>query len=87
MIDVTQPGDRVLDLAGDLGLHLSRRSAGLRDGYRHGRNVEIRRIVDPQLDEAHPAGDRQKQEQDDGGDRVADRPRGNIAVHGLASFS
>jgi hypothetical protein len=56
VVDVAEADHRVLDLAGDLGLHLRRRRAGLGHGDGDSRQVEIGTVIDAQLVEAHPAG-------------------------------
>src|SRR6185369_1132481 len=66
--------DRVLDLARDLGFHLSRRDARIRDRDDHGRELDVGPVLNTELREADQARDREPDEQDDDGRRIANRP-------------
>src|SRR5690606_32601229 len=56
-----------------------------RDVYR--REIDVRAVVDVQSTERNQPGQGQPDEQDDGDDRIADRPCGDVAqVHWLAAW-
>ncbi len=79
--DVGDAGDRILDRAGDLGLHFRRRRAGL--GHRHGDRGEgdVRELLDRHGHVGDQAGEAERDEQDRDRDRVADRPAGDGESH------
>ena len=74
LLDAGDRRDGVLDLARDLALHLRRRDAGIRDRDDDGRELDVGPIQHAELREADQARDRQRDEQDDDGNRIADRP-------------
>ena len=81
VLDALQRRDRVLDLARDFGFHLRRRGAGQRCDDRHRRQIDVRELLDLHRLEADDADQRQHHEQQDGRDRIADRPRRNVDGH------
>jgi hypothetical protein len=83
VLDALQRGHRILDLARHLGFHLRRRRAGQAGGDGDGRQVDVHELLDLHGLEGHQAGQRQQDEQQDGRNRIADRPGRNVH-HGLA---
>jgi hypothetical protein len=77
MMDAAETRDRVLDPVRDLALHLRRRGAGLGDGDRHQRVVDVGARVHPELRKADQAAQGEDDEQDDDRNRIPDRPGGN----------
>jgi hypothetical protein len=76
MLDVRDAGDGVLDLTGDLGLHLAGGGAALGDGDGHQRERDVGILLDRQHHIAGDAGQDQGDEQNRDRDRVLDRPGG-----------
>ncbi len=88
--DVIDPGhrcDRVLDLAGHLGLQLRRRDPGIVDAHRDRRDIQVRPVLDPEFVQAHYPCDGQRHEQDDDRDRSLDRPGGEVHVGPASSLT
>ena len=86
---LVDPADRVdgfLDLVGDLGLDLFRRSAGKPGRDDDGGKVDLGKAIEPQLREGERADDRQRERDD----RRKDRPtngNGSEPLHDLISES
>ena len=74
LLDAGDRRDGVLDLARDLAFHLRRRDAGIRDGDDDGRELDVGPIEHAELREAQEARDRQRDEENDDGNGIADRP-------------
>ena len=62
LLDAGDRRDGVLDLARDLGLHLRRRDAGIRDRDDDGRELDVGPIENAELREADESRDRQRNE-------------------------
>ena len=86
VFDARQIGDGILDALRHLRLELGGRRAGLRDGHLHHRHVDVGKARHRQLGEAHQAEHAQDREQQDRGDRLADRERGEVDVHCAIPF-
>ena len=74
MLDALQSGDRILDLARDLGFQLGGRSPRPCGADRHGRQIDVRKILDLHGVESHESGQGQHHEQQDARNRVTDGP-------------
>src|ERR1700677_4267921 len=81
MPDAVQAGDRVLDRLGDLRLELGRGGAGLRDQHLHDWDVDVRKPRDRHRTKADDAEQEENGEGNDRGNRLADRPGGNVQAH------
>jgi len=84
VLNALQRRHRILDLARHLGFHLRRRRAGQAGSHRHRRQFDVHELLDLHRLEAHDAGQREEQEEQDGRRRIADRPRRNVQ-HGKPS--
>ncbi|KFB78622.1 MAG: hypothetical protein AW06_000030 [Candidatus Accumulibacter cognatus] len=78
VLDALHGGDRVLDLACDLGLHLRRCGARQRRGDGHRRQVDVHELLDLHRPEGEDAGQREQDEEEDRRNRVTDRPGRNV---------
>ena len=78
VLDALQRGDRVLDLACHLGLELRRCRPRQRGGDDDHRQVDVRHVLDFHGPETHESGQRQQQEEQNGRNRIADRPGGDV---------
>src|SRR5690606_18934919 len=84
MLDAGDRGDGVLDLLGDLRLQLGRRRTGVGDRDRDERHVDVREPRDRQPHEGDDAEGAEDDEKQDGRNRVADRPGGEVPAHPFA---
>ena len=78
VLDALQRGDRVLDLARDLGFELGGRGAGQRCRDDHHRQVDVGEVLDFHRAKTHQSDECQQQEKQDRRNRVFDRPGGNV---------
>ncbi len=81
MLDALQGGDRVLELARDVGFHL--RWRGTRQGRadRDGGQVNVGELLDLHRPEGHRPQQGEHDEQQDRRNRIADRPGGDVQDH------
>lgn len=81
VLDAGNIGDRILDALGDLAFELGWSGAGLRHRHRDQRNVDVREARDRQLREGEQAKHAQHDEEQDRGNRLSDRPGGEVDAH------
>ncbi len=74
VLDAGHRGDRVFDLARDLGFQLRRRNARIHDRDDDRGQLDVGPVLHSELGEADQPRDGQRDEQDDDGNRIADRP-------------
>src|SRR5262245_61709658 len=84
MMKPRDTGNGILDLFGNLRFERTGRCAELRNQYGDDRNVNVRITRDRQLDEAEVSDRRDRQSDDNGSDRVSDRPCRDIHCHSLS---
>ena len=86
VLEALDGGDRVLELARDVGFELRRRGARQRGRHRDGRQVDVGEVLHLHRVEGQQAAEGEQHEQHHRRDRVADGPGGDVH-HGAPYFA